>query len=72
MSSKDQLIALGFEITHSTACPVVSWGKWFVGVKHSNGRQIAGYGLDEEAAFAEALGRASVEPVSQNSSTNRH
>lgn len=72
MSSKDQLLALGFEVTHSTVCSAVLWGKWFVGVKHPiSNRQIAGYGADEEAAFADALKTASVAPV-QNTSTNRH
>lgn len=55
MSSKESLVALGFEITHSTACPVVSWGKWFVGAKKADGRSVAGYGADEEAAFLDAL-----------------
>ncbi len=71
MASRDELVALGFEVSHSTACPVVAWGKWFVGVKHSNGRQIAGYGADEEAAFADALATAT-KPVVENSSTNKH
>lgn len=55
MASRDELVALGFEVTHSTASQVKAWGAWFVGAKHSNGRQVAGYGADEEAAFADAL-----------------
>ncbi len=55
MSSKDQLIALGFEVTHSSPCPVAAWGKWFVGLKMETRRAVAGYGDDEEAAFADAL-----------------
>ncbi len=55
MSSKDQLLALGFEVTHSTACQVKAWGKWFVGLKHGDSRAVAGYGDDEETAFADAL-----------------
>jgi len=62
MSSKDQLLALGFEVTHSTACTVKAWGLWFVGVKHANGRQVAGYGDDEEAAFAYALATVNKPP----------
>jgi hypothetical protein len=69
MASKEELVALGFEVQHSTASPVVSWGKWFVGVRHSNGRIVAGYGADEESAFADALKTVTtvkVEPVSPN------
>jgi hypothetical protein len=71
MTSKEELISLGFEISHSTASQVKSWGAWFVGLKHPNGRQIAGYGSDEEAAFADALKTATTIVV-QNTSTNRH
>lgn len=55
MSSKDQLIALGFNVTFSSACQVVAWGKWFVGLKMGTGRAVHGYGDDEESAFADAL-----------------
>lgn len=71
MSSKDELINLGFEVSHSTASPVKSWGQWFVGLKHPNGRQIAGYGTDEETAFADALATAT-KVVVENTSTNKH
>jgi hypothetical protein len=71
MASKDELIALGFEIQHSTASPVVSWGKWFVGLRHATGRIVAGYGADEETAFADALNTATTVKV-ENNSTNRH
>lgn len=59
MSSKDQLLALGFEVTFSSACQVKAWGKWFVGLKQGSGRAVAGYGDDEETAFADALKTAS-------------
>jgi len=58
MSSKDELITLGFEVSHSTASQVKSWGAWFVGLKHPGGRIVAGYGADEEAAFTDALNTA--------------
>ncbi len=62
MSSKDQLLALGFEVTHSSACQVVAWGKWFVGLKKGTGHSVAGYGDDEEAAFAYALATVNKPP----------
>lgn len=58
MASKDELLALGFEVAHSSPCQAKAWGKWFVGVKLSTGRYVAGYGENEEAAFADALATA--------------
>lgn len=71
MASKDELLALGFEVAHSSPCQAKVWGKWFVGVKLSTGRYVAGYGEDEEAAFTDALATAT-KVVVENSSTNRH
>lgn len=69
MTSREQLESLGFEVSFTQASQVVAWGKWFVGLKKSSGHAVNGYGVDEEAAFADAL--ATVNKPIEISSTNQ-
>ena len=72
MASKDELVALGFEVQHSSPYPGSNrWGTWFVGLRLSTGRVVNGYGTDEETAFADALTTATAVKV-ENSSINKH
>lgn len=52
----EELIALGYFLSFSEACPVVSWGKWHVSFKHHlNGAYVKGYGDTEAEAVSQAL-----------------
>jgi hypothetical protein len=51
----EELLKLGYILSFSEACPIVSWGKWHVSLYIPNGGRVAGYGDDEKQALDQAL-----------------
>lgn len=52
--NKEELLSNGWEVSYSGPSPIKAWGEFLIHLRHSSGRLVSGYGVDEAGAVANA------------------